>query len=62
MIDFNGLKAYTVAEAAPQLNLSIQTLRRYINTGKITGRKIGVTYYVTEDALKAFIEGKEVCG
>lgn len=50
---------FSVEQAAKKLNLSIETVRRYIKNGDLKARKIGKQYRITEDALNSFIQGKE---
>lgn len=57
MLDVAGIKAYKVTEAAQILDLSTQTLRTYIKTGRIKAQRNGRAYYITEDALREFISG-----
>lgn len=57
MLDVAGIKAYKVTEAAQILDLSTQTVRAYIKAGRIKAQKNGRAYYITEDALRAFISG-----
>lgn len=48
---------YTVPELSKLLNLTPQSVRRYINTGKIRGTKAGRQWLVDEDAVKEFLRG-----
>lgn len=54
-MDYADIKLYTPAEAAEIVGLSGTTIRKYIQAGKIAGRKHGNTYYIEEDDLKAFL-------
>ncbi|MBA7507893.1 hypothetical protein ES706_06622 [subsurface metagenome] len=50
-------KLYSVEDLVSMLNLSARTVRVYLREGKIKARKIGLSWYVTEENLKKFIEG-----
>ena len=52
-----NLVVYTVADLSKLLNTTPQTVRRYINEGKIKGRKIGRQWLVDEEAVKEFLRG-----
>lgn len=56
-LDKGNLVVYTVADLSKLLNTTPQTVRRYINEGKIKGRKIGRQWLVNEEAVKEFLEG-----
>jgi len=51
-----SLILYSVDDLHEMLGVSKLTLRSYIRTGKIRGRKLGVSWYVTEDAIKEFFD------
>ena len=51
-----GLTLYSVDDLHEMLGVSKLTLRSYIRNGKIRGRKLGVSWYVTEDAIKEYFE------
>ncbi|GMO34990.1 MAG: hypothetical protein Ta2B_15300 [Termitinemataceae bacterium] len=48
------MKTYSTEDAATKLNISVVTLRRWIQANKIDFFKIGKLYRFTEDALKPF--------
>ena len=50
-------KLYSVEDLVSMLNLSARTVRVYLREGKIKARKIGLSWFVTEENLKKFIEG-----
>ena len=52
-----NLVVYTVADLSKLLNTTPQTVRRYINEGRIQGRKIGRQWLVDEEAVKDFLRG-----
>lgn len=51
-----NLTLYSVDDLHEMLGVSKLTLRAYIREGKIKGRKLGVSWYVTEDAIRAYFE------
>jgi len=54
-----NLTLYSVDDLHQQLGISKMTLRAYLREGKIKGRKLGVSWYVTEDAIRAYFEGDD---
>lgn len=56
-LEKGNLVVYTVADLSKLLNTTPQTVRRYINEGKIKGRKIGRQWLVDEEAVKEFLRG-----
>lgn len=48
------LTLYSVDDLHDQLGLSKMTIRAYLREGKIRGRKLGVKWYVTEEALRDY--------
>lgn len=50
-------KLYSVEDLVGMLNISERTVRAYLREGKIRGRKIGLSWRVTEENLKNFVEG-----
>lgn len=52
-----NIVVYTVADLSKLLNTTPQTVRRYINEGKIKGRKVGRQWLVDEEAVKEFLRG-----
>ena len=56
-LDKGNLVVYTVADLSKLLNTTPQTVRKYINEGKIKGRKIGRQWLVDEEAVKEFLRG-----
>jgi excisionase family DNA binding protein len=49
-----SLTLYSVDDLHEQLGLSKMTIRTYLREGKIRGRKLGVSWYVTEEALREY--------
>jgi excisionase family DNA binding protein len=50
-------KAYPTSEVAKGLNVSHETIKRYIREGRLRSVKIGTTIYVPLTGLKEFLEG-----
>jgi excisionase family DNA binding protein len=48
------LTLYSVDDLHKQLGLSKMTIRAYLREGKIRARKLGVQWYVTEEALREY--------
>lgn len=57
MIKVDDLVVYDVKECAEMLNISEQTVRKYIRNGSLKGQKVGGKQYVTEDTIKEFLKG-----
>ncbi len=51
-----SLTLYSVDDLHELLGLSKMTIRAYLRDGKIKGRKLGVQWYVTEDAIRNYFE------
>lgn len=51
-----SLVLYSVDDLHEQLGLSKMTIRTYLREGKIRGRKLGVQWYVTEQALYEYFD------
>jgi excisionase family DNA binding protein len=49
-----NLTLYSVDDLHKQLGLSKMTIRAYLRDGKIRARKLGVKWYVTEEALREY--------
>lgn len=59
MLEFEGVKYFTVAETAERLNLSEQTIRRWIREGRLKAAKLGRSYMVSIDSIKSLITNEE---
>lgn len=57
MLEVGTQKAYDVQETAKLLDLTPQTVRAYIRSGKFTAQKVGTRYYITEQCLQDFLKG-----
>lgn len=51
-------RLYTLTEVEPILGVSHRTLLDYVKTGKIKAVKIGGKWKISEENLKAFINGE----
>jgi len=55
---FGGeIELLKVEDIGKTLDVSLETIRRYIRTGKLKAQKIGQRYYVSKDSFKAFVNG-----
>lgn len=57
-IKTDGVRYYDIPELAKQLGMSLVTLRRYIQRGKLRAQKVGRKYFVNSDELKRLLEGR----
>jgi len=57
MIQIGDIKAYDVQEIAKALNMTPQSVRKFIREGRIKGRKVGTRWYVTEEAIRDYLMG-----
>jgi len=58
---FGGeIELLKVEDISQALNVSMETIRRYVRTGKLKAQKIGRRYYVSKDNFKAFANGGQV--
>jgi len=48
------LKLYSVDDLHELLGISKMTIRAYLREGRLKGRKLGVQWYVTEDAIRDY--------
>lgn len=49
-----SLTLYSVDDLHEQLGISKMTLRAYLREGRLKGRKLGVQWYVTEEAIRDY--------
>jgi len=52
-----GEEVFTTDQIAHDLNISVRTVLRAIQDGKLTARKMGKQYLITRSAVRAFYEG-----
>ena len=51
-----GIKFYTIPEAAEALRVTPQTIRTYIKTGRLKSQRIGRPILITENNLIEFLK------
>jgi excisionase family DNA binding protein len=51
-----GIKFYTIPEAAAALHVTPQTIRAWIKQGRIKSQRIGRPILITESNLKEFLK------
>ncbi|MDX1586110.1 MAG: helix-turn-helix domain-containing protein [Balneolaceae bacterium] len=51
-----NLTLFSVDDLHEELGLSKMTIRAYLREGKIRARKLGVQWYVTEEALREYFD------
>ena len=54
-----GMTIYTARETADILHISERTVRSYIKGGKLQAQKIGGYWAISEENIKAFINGSK---
>lgn len=60
MIKVGRTRAYNVQEAAKLLDVSAQTIRKYIKNGELSAVKTGTKYQITEKNLENYLKGEKV--
>lgn len=50
------MEFYTLKEVAKMLRVSMTTIYRYVESGKLNAVKIGNSYRVTDEDLRKFID------
>lgn len=59
MIVIGDKKIFTIVEATELLQLSYQTVRKYIKNGRLKGQLVGNKWYVTDESIKRFAFGED---
>lgn len=54
-----SLTLFSIDDLHQSLGLSKMTLRAYLREGKLKGRKLGVQWFVTEEALREYFDEAE---
>lgn len=54
--EIQGIRLYTIPEAAEELKVSTQTIRTWIRQGKLRSQRIGRPIFITEANLREFLE------
>ncbi len=57
--NIGSLTLYSVDDLHEMLGMSKMSIRAYLRDGKIKGRKLGVQWYVTEEAIRNYFEQPE---
>ena len=58
-VKIGDLELYTVEELSSSLGIQERTIREYLKSGKLRGRKMAKRWYVTEEALREYFEAEE---
>ena len=58
-IKLGDLELFTVEELSEKLGIQERTIREYLKSGKLKGRKMARRWYVSEDSLREFFEAEE---
>ena len=56
MIEFDGIKCYTLREAGELMGVGLPTLRNYIKRGELDATKVGGKYLISVDALRRWLK------
>lgn len=56
--ELETFRLYTLTEIEPILGVTHRTLLDYVNKGKLNAVKIGGKWKISEENLKAFINGR----
>ena len=59
LANLEAYKLFTLTELEEILGVTHRTLLEYVKQGKLKARKIGGKWKVTEENLKAFINGED---
>lgn len=54
-----SLTLYSVDDLHEQLGISKMTIRAYLREGRLKGKKLGVQWYVTEEAIRDYFSEPE---
>ncbi|PKD42632.1 helix-turn-helix domain-containing protein [Rhodohalobacter barkolensis] len=54
-----SLTLYSVDDLHEMLGVSKMTIRAYLREGRLKGRKLGVQWYVTEEAIRSYFDVDE---
>jgi len=57
-IVIEGIKFYTIRDAAQALRVTPQTIRAWIKQGRLKAQRIGRPILITEGNLREFLQGK----
>lgn len=51
---------YTLEQLAGEINMNVQSIRKFIKAGELEAYKVGNRYMVTRDNVKAWLERNKV--
>ncbi len=54
-LEIGGVKLYTTKDIAKAMDVTDRTVRRYIRDGHLQAKKVGRNIFITEEALREFI-------
>jgi len=54
MFKIGSIKVFTIEEIAKKFGITTATVRRYLKSGKLSGQRMGVRWYVSENAINEF--------
>jgi excisionase family DNA binding protein len=54
MFKIGSIKVFTIEEIAKKFGITTATVRRYLKSGKLSGQRMGVRWYVSENAIDQF--------
>lgn len=55
-IEIAGTTVYTLEEIASRLQVSVATLRTYVDEGRLRASRVGRSFRVTAEALRDFLD------
>ncbi|HZK83360.1 MAG TPA: helix-turn-helix domain-containing protein [Desulfosporosinus sp.] len=56
-VEQRDIRVYTVPELVKLFKLNPQSVRSYLKDGRLKGRKVGIKWLVTEEAIREFLNG-----
>jgi excisionase family DNA binding protein len=59
-VEIAGTSLYTLKDLSERLNVSVATLRGYIEKGRLHATRVGRSYRVTGEALQAFLQSSSL--
>jgi excisionase family DNA binding protein len=61
-LEFGDMTLYTVDDLAEMLSVSVTTVRSYIRSGVLKGRKMGRRWYVPDESVQQYFREMEAQG
>lgn len=59
-VQIGDIKLHSLKELSEKLGVTEVTLRTYLRNGKIKGRKMETTWYVTEESLREYFNAQRM--